>query len=358
MTPEKTTPKKVKRQGTVTSSFGVSRRENHDSSAFYDRFVAPVVLNDDQINRPGELDTFYLGDASDMSQIPDKSIGLVVTSPPYFAAKAYELELGKRGVPTSYVNYLDMLRRVFSECYRVLEPGGRIAVNVANLGRKPFRSLSGDLTRILQDDLGFLMRAEIIWVKAEGASGSCAWGSYGSSANPTLRDVSERIILASKGRFDRALTRLERERAGLPHRSTISPEEFRELTLDVWRFPPASAKKIRHPAPFPQELPRRVIELLTYEGDVVLDPFMGSGQSALAALETNRHFLGYDLEPSYVELSRARVMEAASRLSRESKTKKPSSKSASLAGRARPTGKATLTSPKQAGQSPRSRARV
>src|SRR5438874_12831528 len=97
-----------------------------------------------------------------------------------------------------------MLQDVFAECRRVLEPGGRIAVNVANLGRKPYRSLSAGVIRVLQDDLGLLLRGEVVWVKAEGASGNCAWGSCRSPANPVLRGVTERVVIASPGRFDRA----------------------------------------------------------------------------------------------------------------------------------------------------------
>lgn len=302
------TPKRVRRQ-TATSAFGVSKRESHDASDFYARFAAPVLTTDDEV-RPCEVkDELFHGDSRDMGQLGDKSIALVVTSPPYFAAKEYERELGEGHVPDSYVAYLEMLRDVFAECVRVLEPGGRMAINVANLGRKPFRSLAGDVTRILQDDLGLLLRGEVVWIKGDGANGSCAWGSYASSANPALRDTSERIILASKGRFDRALTRKKRAVAGLPHETTIEADEFRALTLDVWRFQPASAKRIGHPAPFPVELPRRLIELLTYKDDVVLDPFMGSGQVAIAARRTGRHYVGYDADPEYVALARRRIVE-------------------------------------------------
>src|SRR5260370_39250451 len=106
-----------------------------------------------------------------------------------------------------------MLRDVFAECARKLEPGGRIAVNVANLGRRPYRSLSSDIIRILQDDLRLLLRGEVIWQKARGSAGSCAWGSFQRPANPVLRDLTERVIIASKGRFDRAWTARERLRA-------------------------------------------------------------------------------------------------------------------------------------------------
>ncbi len=139
-----------------------------------------------------------------MDAIDDGSVALVVTSPPYFAGKHYEEELEKEGVPSSYLEYLELLTAVFADCVRTLEPGGRIAVNVANLGRKPYRSLSADVITILQDRLGLLLRGEVIWQKGEGASGSCAWGSYRSPANPVLRDLTERVVIASKGRFDRA----------------------------------------------------------------------------------------------------------------------------------------------------------
>jgi site-specific DNA-methyltransferase (adenine-specific) len=143
------------------------------------------------------VDEVFLGDARDMKQVMENSVALVVTSPPYFAGKDYEIALGRNGVPATYLEFLDLLREVFRECKRVLEPGGRIAVNVANLGRRPYRSLSADVVEILQDDLGLLLRGEIVWWKGRAAGGSCAWGSFQSPANPVLRDVTERIIVAS-----------------------------------------------------------------------------------------------------------------------------------------------------------------
>ena len=165
----------------------------------------------------------------------------------------------------------------------MLEPGGRIAVNVANLGRKPYRSLAADVMAILQDDLHLLPRGEIVWQKGEGASGSCAWGSFRSAANPVLRDVTERVIVASKGRFGRARSPKERRRDGLPHESSIGADDFMALTLDVWDIPPESAVRVRHPAPFPVELPQRLMELYTFRGDLVVDPFAGSGSTLVAA---------------------------------------------------------------------------
>jgi len=247
---------------TSTSAFGVSRREGHDASGFYGRFAAPTLSTSTEIARHPVADRLIVGDARHMSEVPDNSVALVVTSPPYFAGKEYETALGEGGTPASYLEYLELLREVFTECRRVLEPGGRLAVNVANLGRRPYRSLAADVIGILQDDLGLLLRGEIIWLKARGASGSCAWGSFRSPANPVLRDLTER------------------------------------------------ATRVGHPAPFPVELPERLIQLYTFRGDLVLDPFIGSGTTAVAALRTQRRYVGYDTEPSYITLAERRVAAA------------------------------------------------
>ncbi len=309
------------RKSTATTAFGVGSRESHDSSAFYARFTPPVLSDDDTVVTAPDLgDGCFLGTNADMHQLPDDCVALVVTSPPYFVGKEYELAITGGGanpeVPTSYIEYLEMLRAAFAECVRVLEPGGRIAVNVANLGRKPYRSLAGDIVRILQDDLGLLLRGEIVWQKADGASGSLAWGSYRSASNPVLRDLTERVIVASKGRFDRARNGKQRELDGLPHKSTLTADEFMEATLDLWRIDPESARRVQHPAPFPIELPRRLIDLYTYEDDLVLDPFLGSGSTLVAAARTGRRGVGYDLDPEYVEIARQRVAKEKSRARR------------------------------------------
>lgn len=283
-------------------------REGHDASGFYDRFRKPDVSTDDEVAPVFTVaEPFVHGDARRLHTLPDRSVALVVTSPPYFAGKQYEVELERDGIPSSYLEYLSMLREVFAECVRVLEPGGRLAVNVANLGRKPYRSLAADVIGILADDLGLLLRGEIIWRKAEGATGSCAWGSYRSATNPVLRDLTERVIVASKGRFDRARSPAQRKREGLPHTSTISADDFMSMTLDLWNIPPESARRVGHPAPFPVELPEQLIRLYTYEGDLVLDPFMGSGSTMVAASRLSRRYVGYDLDADYVEIARGRV---------------------------------------------------
>lgn len=302
------------RRATTTSNFGVGARESHDATPFYDRFRAPELSTDDAVLPPEPVTVpFVHGDSRHMDGVADGSVALVVTSPPYFAGKQYEEELEREGVPSSYLEYLDMLAEVFAECVRKLEPGGRIAVNVANLGRKPYRSLSADVIRILEHDLGLLLRGELIWQKGEGASGSCAWGSFRQAANPVLRDISERVIVASKGRFDRARSVKQRAVEGLPHHSTLVTEDFLALTLDIWSIPPESARRVGHPAPFPVELPEQLIRLYTFEGDLVLDPFMGSGSALVAAAMLSRRYVGYDLDSGYVEIARQRVADALAR---------------------------------------------
>ncbi|MDQ3981442.1 MAG: site-specific DNA-methyltransferase [Actinomycetota bacterium] len=306
-----------RRKGTSTSNFGVGRRESHDASGFYARFgPLPKVSTDRTINKLAEVDRIYLGDSKHMTHVDCSSIALVVTSPPYFAGKEYEEALGEGHVPGTYVEYLKDLEEVFAECVRVLEPGGRLAVNVANLGRRPYRSLSADVIAVLQDRLNLLLRGEIIWQKGKGAAGSCAWGSFQSAQNPVLRDISERVIIASKGRFDRALTRRERQRRNLPFEASMSKEAFMEPTLDVWEFPAERATRVGHPAPFPVELPKRLIDLYTYYDDVVLDPFMGSGTTAVAALRADRHYVGYETDSSYIEIANRRIAEERDELSR------------------------------------------
>lgn len=298
----------ARRRGTTTSNFGVGARENHDATAFYERFRAPELSTDTDVPPPTPVaNPFVHGDARSMHEVADGSVALVVTSPPYFAGKQYEEELDREGVPSTYLDYLGLLTDVFAECARKLEPGGRIAVNVANLGRRPYRSLSADVIRILEHDLGLLLRGELVWQKGEGASGSCAWGSFRSAANPVLRDLTERVVVASKGRFDRAQTAKARAAKGLPHRSTVSADDFMALTLDLWDIPPESARRVGHPAPFPVELPEQLIQLYTFEDDLVLDPFMGSGSTLIAAATLGRRYIGYDLDPEYVKLAEQRV---------------------------------------------------
>lgn len=278
---------------TETTTFGAGKRESHDAAAFYRRRLlehAPDPVSGEAVEPPPELlDRLFCKSSEHMVEIPDDCVALMVTSPPYNVGKEYDEDL-------SLSDYLDLLHRVLKETFRVLEPGGRAAVNVANLGRKPYLPLNHHVAGLLAD-IGFSLRGEIIWVKAAGAGGSCAWGSWRSARNPTLRDVHEYVLVAGKGPYRRTRTGID----------TIGRDEFLEATTSVWNIAPASARRIGHPAPFPVELPRRLIELYTFEGDLVLDPFVGSGTTAVAAAESGRHFVGYDVSEAYIEMARARV---------------------------------------------------
>ena len=238
------------------------------------------------------LDQIITASSEKMTDLPDNCLHLMVTSPPYNARKEYDddLTLGE---------YLTLLEGIFRETWRVLVPGGRACINVANLGRKPYIPLNGFIAQMMIE-IGYLMRGEIIWDKGSSAGSSTAWGSWLSPSNPTLRDVHEYILVFSKGRF-------KRESQG--REATIQRDEFLECTKSVWQFSTESAARIGHPAPFPIELPRRLIELYTFAGDIVLDPFMGSGSTALAALQTDRHYVGYELNPAYVDLAQTRINE-------------------------------------------------
>jgi DNA modification methylase len=284
------------RKSTATKSFGTGNREAHDSSAFYKRQLftpVPVRKVSERINQiPHQLlDTVFPRSSETMTELPENCVSLMVTSPPYNVGKDYDLDL-------TLDEYLEFLKRVLTETHRVLVPGGRIAFNVANVGRKPYIPLNGYIAS-LASEIGYLMRGEIIWIKAKGASGSCAWGSWMSASNPTLRDLHEYVLIFSKQRFDRSDK----------GKSTISRDEFMAATTSIWRIPPESARRIGHPAPFPVALAERLIHLYTFEGETILDPFMGSGSTAVAALNCRRHFVGYEIDPVYVHLCNDRIRE-------------------------------------------------
>jgi modification methylase len=291
---EKSARKSLKTQ---TSSFGTPGRSSHDSSKFYGSRLyegLPEEKRAEFIENP--LSRKYVNrvlckSSEKMDELPDCSVHLMVTSPPYNVGKQYDEDL-------SLSDYLELLQRVFRETYRVLVPGGRACINIANLGRKPYIPLHGQVTSLMRET-GFLMRGEIIWDKGSSASPSTAWGTYMKAGNPVLRDVHEYILVFCKDSFSRP---------GSPNRkSTITSREFLEFTRSVWKFPAERAGLIGHPAPFPVELPYRLIQLYTFDGEVVLDPFNGSGTTCLAALKANRRYIAYDVDGSYCKLARKRI---------------------------------------------------
>ena len=286
---------------TKTSSFGVSKRENHDSSSFYSRnlyeelngvisfehendnvLFQHIPVQDNWCDRLFEL-------SSENMPIPDDSVALSFTSPPYNVGKDYDNDM-------SLNNYLCLIKNVGKEVYRVLKPGGRYVINVANLGRKPYIPMHSFFYQI-HTQIGFLPMGEIIWQKAAGANGSCAWGSWMSAKAPRIRDIHEYLLIFTKKDF----SRLDKGE------SDISRNEFMESTLSIWKIPPESAIRVGHTAPFPVELASRVIKLYSYKNDVVLDPFLGSGTTCVAAKKLHRHYVGFDIEPNYISLAEKRL---------------------------------------------------
>ncbi len=292
----KNSPPKKK---TRTSAFGAPGHISHDSSSFYASKLyehlpgGQEILQEDNLIPEEYLNHIFCKSSEDMAELPDNSVHLMVTSPPYNVGKEYDRD-------ATLAEYLEFLGRVWREVYRVLAPGGRACINVANLGRKPYIPLH---SFIIQDmlNIGFLMRGEIIWNKGNSASPSTAWGSWRSPANPTLRDVHEYLLIFSKGDFSRKNPK--------KRKATIYREEFLEFSKSVWTFPAVSARKVGHPAPFPIELPYRLVQFYTYEDEVILDPFMGSGQTAIAALQAKRRYVGYEIEPQYLALAEKRIMQ-------------------------------------------------
>ena len=216
-----------KRAQTTTSSFGVSKREGHDSSIYYNsRMYDTLVSNRDVGNGqslPKELENIVINGNSKSLPIPDNCIHLVVTSPPYNASKAYDEDL-------SLTEYLGLLHEVFAECYRVLSPGGRMVVNVANLGRKPYIPLASHINLIMHE-IGFMHRGEVIWDKSASAGSSCAWGSFQSASNPCLRDIHEYMLIFSKGDYKLPRTKQERAEGRI---DTIGRDEFIQQTNSIW----------------------------------------------------------------------------------------------------------------------------
>lgn len=227
--------------------------------------------------------------SENMEELVDNCVSLTVTSPPYNIGKDSDLDLNDE-------EYWKMINKVFSETYRVTNSGGRLVVNVANLGRKPYIPFSKYFTDVLTE-IGFIMRGEIIWQKSKGANANFAWGSWLSASNPVIRDIHEYCLVFSKDS-------MKNSNGGI---STIEKDEFMESTLSIWNINPEKAKKIGHPAPFPVELPKRFINLYSFKDDLVLDPFIGSGTTAVASKMLQRNYVGYEINKDYIEIADKRL---------------------------------------------------
>jgi modification methylase len=299
-----------KRAGTKTRSFGSGKRENHDASAFYGRRILDnrgwldvwQVISEVARPTPGAAvpvpeiwqDRIHCADARALP-LPDCAVALAVTSPPYCNGKDYDLNL-------SLPEYLTLIAQAAAEVYRVLIPGGRYVINIANLGRSPYIPMNAYFVAIHQS-LGFLPMGEVLWIKGKSMKGSCAWGSWLSSKAPRLRDVHEYLEVFAKA----TPTRPDRGE------SDLVKDDFLTSTLSTWHIRPARAKEVGHAAPFPGELARRAIQLWSYVGDTVLDPFVGSGTTCIEAAALGRRWVGIDDDPVCCAAAEQRIAASARR---------------------------------------------
>ncbi|RLI84763.1 site-specific DNA-methyltransferase [Archaeoglobales archaeon] len=226
-----------------------------------------------------------------LNLLPKGSIDLVVTSPPYNVGKEYEEDLTEE-------EYVKFLTDVFKGLKRVLKPDGRICWNVPysmiSSKREIFSPWYCSFKALRKAGLKF--RDNITWNQLN-TDNDTAWGSWCSASAPWVRHMTEAIIVAYKETW-------KKQNKG---ETDLTRDEFLRFVLDLWGMPVASKKKIGHPAPFPEELPYRCIKLFSFVGDVVLDPFLGSGTTALVAVKTERRFIGIELKKEYCEMAARRI---------------------------------------------------
>lgn len=256
------------------------------------------------------------GDARDLSFIPDRSIHLVVTSPPYWSLKQYEPNPDQLGHVSDYEDFLEALTKVWSECYRVLVPGGRVVCVVGDVclsrrkhGRHVVVPLHADICVICRK-LGFDNLNPIIWHKIANANyeinNGTAFLGKPYEPNAIIKNDIEFILMQRKPGGYRKPTAEQRRL------SKISKEEFPEWFRQMWTITGASTRN--HPAPFPLELAYRLVRMFSFVGDTVLDPFAGTGTTTVAAMKCDRNSIGVEIEEKYVGMMRRRLAKEASTL--------------------------------------------
>lgn len=251
----------------------------------------------------------YEGDARDLSAIPDESIHLVVTSPPYAHLKRYEDHPSQMGHIEDYETFLDELDKCWAECLRVLVPGGRVVSVVGDVcisrrrgGRHYVLPLSADI-QVRGRHVGFDALTPIRWlkvanIKLEASNSSRFLGKPNLPNGVVKNDIEHIIFLRKPGGYRKPTPEMEEA-------SRISTDDYAEWFTPVWTMTGASTRE--HPAPFPKELASRLIRMFSFAGDVVLDPFSGSGTTNLAAIETGRNSVGIEVEPKYLDLIEKRL---------------------------------------------------
>ncbi len=225
--------------------------------------------------------------------IESNSIDLIVTSPPYNV----DIKYNSHNDDISYSDYLDFTRSWLSRCFDFMKDDGRFCLNIPldkNKGGQ--QSVGADIT-VIAKQIGFKYHSTIVWNEGN-ISRRTAWGSWMSASAPYVIAPVELIVILYKKRWRKT------SGSGI---SDMTKEEFMNWTKGIWTFSGESKKKIGHPAPFPVELPRRCIKLFSFVGDTVLDPFLGSGTTLIAAKILNRKGIGIEIDSQYCDLSKERI---------------------------------------------------
>jgi DNA modification methylase len=241
-----------------------------------------------------------------LPRIPSDSIDIVITSPPYNVnlgnnkKKKDSYDSYDDNMP--YEDYLNWMDKLFAECHRLLRSGGRICVNIGD-GSNGSVPTHADFTIRMRDKLGFIPMTTIVWDKRQIGC-STAWGSYQSPSCPSFPTQFEFIIVMGKDTL---------KHAGDKKKISVGGKEFQRNSRALWSFPPETRmmELYNHPACFPEELPKRLIQQLTYEEDIVLDSFSGAGTTCVAAKKLNRRYIGIEMSEQYYERSLRRLRETS-----------------------------------------------
>ena len=242
----------------------------------WDRINGIKIINDDFLN----------------VNLTKESIDLIVTSPPYNVGIYYNQH--DDNIP--YEEYLNWTKQWLKKALTLLKKDGRLCLNIPiDKNKGGIKPVYADIVKIALD-VGFKYQSTIIW-NEQNISRRTAWGSWLSASAPYVIAPVETILVFYKETWKKLSK----------GKSDITREEFIEWTNGLWTFPGESKKRIGHPAPFPLELPKRCIKLFSYVGDVVLDPFLGSGTTAIASYKLGRKAIGVEIDKKYFELAIKRI---------------------------------------------------
>ena len=252
------------------------------------------------------INTIYNKSFLDAStyELPLSYVDMIVTSPPYYNLKEY-------AVWKDYDCYLNFIFQVLECCYDILRPGGWLCWNIqdcipfphSRTGKERYCQPLFAQTVNFINDIGFLYEKDIVWYKGKGTATQKLFGSYNLPGLILCSGLTEHIITARKPRGD-----YKREiHEDVKEKSKLTKKEWGEWAVDLWNIHPESAKRIGHPAPYPIEIPYRLIRMNTFVGDTVLDPFMGSGTTALAAKRCSRNYIGYEIHKEYIDIAEGRL---------------------------------------------------